>query len=98
MDRQRASDVLKLAAEKAGWNSRKVGDDRGLGIAFHYDHGAYVAYVVEVVANGSFVKVEKVFAAVDCGPVINLSAPLIADPLSILAARKTRLKAALWTH
>jgi isoquinoline 1-oxidoreductase beta subunit len=73
MDRQRASDVLKLAAEKAGWDSRKVGDDRGLGIAFHHDHGAYVAYVVEVVANGSFVKVEKVFAAVDCGPVINLS-------------------------
>jgi len=73
MDRQRASNVLKLAAEKAGWNSRKVGDDRGLGIAFHHDHGAYVAYVVEVVANGSFVKVEKVFAAVDCGPVINLS-------------------------
>jgi len=73
MDRQRASNVLKLAAEKAGWGSRKVGDDRGLGIAFHYDHGAYVAYVVEVVADGSSVKVDKVFAAVDCGPVINLS-------------------------
>jgi len=73
IERQRAADVLKLAAEKAGWGSRKVGDDRGLGIAFHYDHGAYVAYVVEVVANGSFIKVEKVFAAVDCGPVINLS-------------------------
>jgi len=73
MDRQRASAVLKLAAEKAGWDSRKVSDDRGLGIAFHYDHGAYVAYVAEVVANGSFVKVEKVFAVVDCGPVINLS-------------------------
>ena len=73
IDRQRSSDVLKLAAEKAGWDSREVGDGRGLGIAFHYDHGAYVAYVVEVVANGSSVKVEKVFAAVDCGPVINLS-------------------------
>jgi isoquinoline 1-oxidoreductase beta subunit len=73
IDRQRATDVLKLAAEKAGWDSREVGDDRGLGIAFHYDHGAYVAYVVEVVANRSFIKVEKVFAAVDCGPVINLS-------------------------
>ena len=73
ISRQRAIDVLKLAAEKAGWSSRKVGDNRGLGIAFHYDHGAYVAYVVEVVANGSFVKVEKVFATVDCGPVINLS-------------------------
>jgi isoquinoline 1-oxidoreductase beta subunit len=73
IDRQRASDVLKLAAKKAGWGSREIGDDRGLGIAFHYDHGAYVAYVVEVVANGSLVKVEKVFTAVDCGPVINMS-------------------------
>jgi isoquinoline 1-oxidoreductase beta subunit len=50
-----------------------VGDDRGLGLAVHFDHGAYVAYVVEVVADGSFVKVKNVFAAVDCGPVINLS-------------------------
>jgi isoquinoline 1-oxidoreductase beta subunit len=65
--------VLKLAAEKAAWGSRKVGDDRGLGIAFHFDRGAYVAYVAEVVADGSRVKVEKVYAAVDCGPVINLS-------------------------
>jgi isoquinoline 1-oxidoreductase beta subunit len=73
MDRQRASDVLKLAAAKAGWGKRDVGANRGLGIAFHHDHRGYVAYVAEVVADGSFVKVEKVFAAVDVGPVINLS-------------------------
>jgi isoquinoline 1-oxidoreductase beta subunit len=73
IDRQRMSDVLKLAAKNAGWGSREVGDGRGLGLAVHYDHGAYVAYVVEVTANGSFVKVDKVYAAVDCGPVINLS-------------------------
>ena len=73
IDRQRMSDVLKLAAKNAGWGSREVGDGRGLGLAVHYDHGAYVAYVVEVAANGSFVKVDKVYAAVDCGPVINLS-------------------------
>jgi isoquinoline 1-oxidoreductase beta subunit len=73
IDRQRMSDVLKLAAKNAGWGSREVGDDRGLGLAVHFDHGAYVAYVVEVVADGSFVKVKNVFAAVDCGPVINLS-------------------------
>jgi len=73
IDRQRASDVLKLAAKKAGWGSREVGDNRGLGIAFHYDHGAYVAYVAEVFADGSLINVDKVFAVVDCGPVINLS-------------------------
>jgi isoquinoline 1-oxidoreductase beta subunit len=73
MDRQRASDVLELAAARAGWSTRKLGANRGLGIAFHHDHGGYVAYVAEVVADGSFVKVEKVFSAIDVGPIINLS-------------------------
>ena len=73
MDRQRASDVLQLAAAKAGWGQRQLAADRGMGIAFHHDHGGYVAYVAEVVADGSSVKVEKVFSAVDVGPVINLS-------------------------
>ena len=73
IDRQRASDTLKLAAAKAGWGTRELDANRGLGIAFHYDHGGYVAYVAEVAADGSFIKVEKVFAAVDVGPVINLS-------------------------
>jgi isoquinoline 1-oxidoreductase beta subunit len=73
IDRQRASDVLQLAATKAGWGQRQLGTDRGLGIAFHYDHGGYVAHVAEVVADGSSIKVEKVFSATDIGPVINLS-------------------------
>ena len=73
IDRQRATDVLQLAAAKAGWGRRQLGADRGMGIAFHYDHGGYVAHVAEVVADGNSVKVEKVFSAVDVGPVINLS-------------------------
>jgi isoquinoline 1-oxidoreductase beta subunit len=73
MDRQRASDTLKLAASKAGWGTRKLGANRGLGIAFHYDHGGYVSHVAEVVADGASIRVEKVFSAVDVGPVINLS-------------------------
>jgi isoquinoline 1-oxidoreductase beta subunit len=73
MDLQRASDVLKLAAAKAGWGTRRLGANRSLGIAFHHDHGAYVSQVAEVVADGSSIKVEKVFAAVDAGPIINLS-------------------------
>jgi isoquinoline 1-oxidoreductase beta subunit len=73
MDLQRATDTLKLAAEKAGWGTRQLDGGRAQGIAFHFDHGAYVAYVVEIVADGSSVSVDKVYAAVDCGPVINLS-------------------------
>ena len=73
IDRQRVSDTLKLAAEKAGWGKRELGEDRGLGIAFHYDHLGYVSHVAEVVADGSTVKVEKVFSAADVGPILNLS-------------------------
>jgi len=73
MDRQRASDVLRLAATKAGWGTRTLAANRGLGIAFHHDHRGYVAHVAEVVADGSAVKVEKVFSAVDVGPILNLS-------------------------
>ena len=73
MDRQRASDTLRLAAEKAGWGTRKLGANRGLGMAFHYDHGGYVSHIAEVVADGSVVNVEKVFSAVDVGPILNLS-------------------------
>ena len=73
IDRQRVSDTLKLAAEKAGWGKRELSEDRGLGIAFHYDHLGYVSHVAEVVADGSTVKVEKVFSAADVGPILNRS-------------------------
>jgi isoquinoline 1-oxidoreductase beta subunit len=61
-----------VAAEKAGWG-RKPGPNRGLGMAFHFDHGGFVSHVAEVAANGSGIKVEKVWSGIDVGPVINLS-------------------------
>jgi isoquinoline 1-oxidoreductase beta subunit len=72
MDLGRAIGTLKLAAEKAGWG-RDPGPNRGLGIAFAHGHGGYVTHVAEVLADGSSVRVEKVFSAVDVGPIINLS-------------------------
>jgi isoquinoline 1-oxidoreductase beta subunit len=72
LDLERSSGTLKLAAEKAGWG-RDPGPNRGLGIAFHFDHGGYVAHVAEVDADGSRIRVEKVFSAVDVGPILNLS-------------------------
>ena len=72
LDLERTSATLRLAAKKAGWG-RNPGANRGLGIAFHFDHRGFVAHVAEVVADGSNVRVEKVFSAVDVGPVINLS-------------------------
>ena len=42
-------------------------------MAFHFDHGGFVSHVAEVVANGSNVKVEKVWSGIDVGPILNLS-------------------------
>lgn len=72
LDLARTRGTLKLAAEKAGWG-RKLDDNRGMGMAFHFDHGGFVAHVADVVADGSRVKVEKVCSAIDIGPVLNLS-------------------------
>jgi len=72
LDTERSAGTLRLAAEKAGWG-RELADNRGLGIAFHFDHRGYVAHVAEVASDGSQFRVEKVFSAVDVGPVLNLS-------------------------
>ncbi len=73
LDLKRTSDTLKLAAEKAGWGSRTLDANRGMGMGFHFDHGGFVAHVAEVVSDGSKVKVEKVYSGVDVGPILNLS-------------------------
>ncbi len=73
LDVERTSNTLRVAAEKAGWGSRQLGPGRALGMAFHYDHGGFVSHVAEVFADGSDIRVEKVFSAIDVGPVINLS-------------------------
>ncbi len=70
---ERAAGTLKLATKNANWG-RKMGPNQGQGLAFHFDHGAYVAYVAEVTAqpSGQF-KVDNVYAAADAGPVLNRS-------------------------
>jgi isoquinoline 1-oxidoreductase beta subunit len=69
---ERTRGTLRKAAEAAGWG-RDLGPNRGLGLAFHFDHGSFVSHVAQVVADGNRVKVEKFWSAADCGPVINLS-------------------------
>jgi isoquinoline 1-oxidoreductase beta subunit len=72
LDLQRTSGTLRMAAGKAGWG-RDPGPNRGLGMAFHFDHGGFVSHVAEVAADGDRVRVEKVWSGIDVGPVINLS-------------------------
>lgn len=68
--------VLKLAAEKAGWDKPLAaapnGEKRGRGIAVHESFDSFVAQVVEVsVASDGRLKVDRVVCAVDCGIVVN---------------------------
>ena len=73
LDLERTSATLAFAAKKAGWGHRTLDANRGMGMAFHYDHGGFVSHVAEVSADGPNVRVDKVHSAADVGPVINLS-------------------------
>ena len=67
----RKANVLKLAAEKAGWDT-PAPEGRYRGVAVHKSFGSFVAEVAEVsFREDGTVKVEKVTAAVDCGTPIN---------------------------
>ncbi len=70
-DQKRLAGVLKLAADKAGWNT-PVPEGRGRSIAVHKSFNSYVAEVAEVsIAVDGNIKVEKVICAVDCGLAVN---------------------------
>ncbi len=75
----RASRVLKTVAEKTGYG-KPMPKGKGRGISQHTCFGTYVAMVADISVDegtGKF-KVDKVTAAVDCGPVVN-PAPLVAQ-------------------
>src|SRR5207344_29211 len=69
--------VLKLAADKAGWDqpfARQPG--RGRGVAVHESFGTVVAQIAEVTVAGGKLTVDRVVCAVDCGIAYGLSAAL----------------------
>ncbi len=68
-DNPRLKNVLKLAADKAGWGQAKPG--RFLGIAAVKSFESYVAEVAEISVENDAFKVHKVTCAVDCGRVVN---------------------------
>lgn len=73
-DTTRMTDVVKLAADKAGWG-KQLPRGSGQGIAFHYSHRGFVAQVAEVtVSQDGELEVDSVVAACDVGAqIINLS-------------------------
>ena len=94
----RAADVIKLAAQKAGWG-KSMPAGSGQGLAFYFCHAAHVAEVADVTVNAdkSF-SVDRVTVAVDVGPIINMSGALsqvqgsVIDGLSTMAMQQITME------
>ncbi len=71
----RMRNVLKFAAEKAGWGKKKFPKGSGAGIAFHFSHRGYFAQIAEVtVTKEGQLKVDRFVTGADIGAqVVNLS-------------------------
>ena len=66
--RARVRGVIERVVGISGWDKRPRGHDgRGLGFGFYFSHRGYVAEVADVSVDGTDVKVNKVWAAVDVG-------------------------------
>lgn len=72
-DIERMKGVIELAAEKSGWG-KKEGLSQGFSV--YFSHRSYVAQVAEVRMSQGNPVLEKMFAATDCGVVVN---PIGAD-------------------
>ncbi len=71
IDTARLKNVVRLAAEKAGWG-RELPAGEGFGIAAHCAWSSYVATVVHAaVDKDGTIRVPEVVTAVDCGFYVN---------------------------
>ncbi|MBA4298837.1 MAG: isoquinoline 1-oxidoreductase [Cyclobacterium sp.] len=68
-DAKRYVGVLELVRDKSKWNTPAAGVHRG--VSAYFCHNSYVAEVVDIKIVDSKPVVEKVYAAVDCGIVVN---------------------------
>lgn len=66
----RAEQVLKLAAQKAGWKGSHAGKT-GRGLSVQFAFGTYMAMVVDAHIQDGEVRVSRVVCALDCGVVVN---------------------------
>jgi len=63
--------VLKLLQQETGWGTKKPAKGRAWGLAVHESFNSVVGQVAEVSMEGGMPKVHKIWAAVDCGQVVN---------------------------
>jgi isoquinoline 1-oxidoreductase beta subunit len=93
---ERARNVIRTVAERAGWGTRKLPAGRALGLAFHYSHAGHFAEVAEVsVDRTKKITVHKMWVVGDIGPIVDLSSAenqcqgCIVDAISTLALEVT---------
>ena len=69
----RASGVIKLCAEKAGWG-KALPKGTGMGLAWCYSHAGHVAQAVELSVDANKrIKVRRVVCVIDVGPIIDMA-------------------------
>lgn len=68
-DADRYAGVLKLVREKSKWLETQADVYRG--VSAYFCHNSYVAEVLDIVIRNNKPVVQKVYAAVDCGIVVN---------------------------
>ncbi len=71
IDRMKA--VIQLAAEKSNWGKKK---NAMQGFSVYFSHRSYVAQVAEVEMKGGKPVLQKIYAAADCGVVVNITGAL----------------------
>ena len=93
---ERATSVIRAAAEKSGWGKRRLPAGHALGIAFHFSHQGHFAEVAEVsVDPKKKITVHKVWVVGDIGPIVDLSSAenqcegSVIDAISTMALEVT---------
>lgn len=69
-DIDRMKGVIQLAAEKSGWGKKP---NVSQGFSVYFSHRSYVAQVAEMEMKNNNPVLRKIYAAADCGIVVNMS-------------------------
>jgi isoquinoline 1-oxidoreductase subunit beta len=70
---KRASDVIRMCAEKAGWG-KTLPAGSGMGLSWCYSHAGHTAQAIEISVDANKrIKIERIVAVLDVGPIIDMA-------------------------
>ncbi len=73
-DAARYAGVIEQVRDKSGWETESTGKNRG--VAAYFCHNSYVANVVDITLEADMPVIQKVYAVLDCGIVVNPDAAI----------------------